>query len=451
MKKTILFVLGLFCLGTIHAQTVPGRWLLELKHNDIGTVRTIMQFNIGPQAFEAHTREHADKKILGGWTAFLGRTFTKNFKHGSLLRIINGKTSAAGDTLKLDGIFTSPIGNYYFRGFTIGNVMEARLLDGSLQQVGTMKGNPYPAGQPLEDYAALTEKALALTAEKIYNRQVLLGSDYKKFTKRIEKVSLKVQDDLEMVFAFFYYAGKLPVTHYALMKIPAAEKEKRALHQLMLEEKSAQAACLKINSFGGTAKEVDSVFEVILKHGYSNLVVDLRGNPGGTVEAGMAFASRVTDSAYYGGIFLTQKWFNHHSDLPRSEEYEKFPHFSAANFDMIIKGIHNTEGLCLKVIPAKEVYRGKLFILTDGQTASTCEPLVYALKQYKRAIVVGEKTAGAMMNGEIFELDKGFKLVVPTADYYTADGYKIDKKGVLPNVQVKATDALEYTLKNLVK
>lgn len=56
-----------------------------------------------------------------------------------------------------------------------------------------------------------------------------------------------------------------------------------------------------------------------------------------------------------------------------------------------------------------------------------------------------------MLNGEIFVLDKGFKLIVPTADYYTSDGFKIDQNGVKPNIETKEQDALEYVLTNLIK
>jgi hypothetical protein len=431
-----------------------GKWFIELQHNDIGMVRTIMQFDYANDKFTACTRKKADKDILGWWTALLGRTFTKSFKHGSLLRIVNGTSKTENDTFKLSGILVSAVGNYYFKGQVINNKLFANLLNGRKEKVGSITGEKIETKTPLEDYPALFDKAMSLTRDRIYNRSIMQTEDWKNFEKKTKKISGKMQDDLEMVFAFFYYAGRLPVSHYALIKIPDEKNTDNISgyeQQVFLEEKTRKTAYLKIKSFGGSAKEMDSTFTIIKQKWYENLIVDLRNNAGGSIEAGMAFAANVVDSPYYGGVFLTQKWFNTHSNLPTVKEYSSFTHFSAANFDLIISGIHTTDALCLKVIPGKTVYRGNLFILTNKETASTCEPIVYVLKQHKLATLVGETTAGAMMNGEIFDLDRGFKMVIPTADYYTPDGYHIDKKGVAPHFQVKSDQTLKYVEENLIK
>jgi C-terminal processing protease CtpA/Prc len=120
--------------------------------------------------------------------------------------------------------------------------------------------------------------------------------------------------------------------------------------------------------------------------------------------------------------------------------------FSEASFELIIKGIHTTDGLCLVVYPEKKPFPGKIYVLTNGNTGSTCEPLVYGLKHSKRATIVGEKTYGGMLNGEQFNITKNFRLWVPTADYYTSDGKKIDRIGVAPDVVCKSDEALEKTL-----
>ena len=82
-----------------------------------------------------------------------------------------------------------------------------------------------------------------------------------------------------------------------------------------------------------------------------------------------------------------------------------------------------------------------------GRTASTCEPIVYALQQHHLATIVGQRTAGAMLNGESFTAGDGFVVTVPTATYYASDGFRIDRQGVTPDIAVPETgDALEYAL-----
>ena len=110
--------------------------------------------------------------------------------------------------------------------------------------------------------------------------------------------------------------------------------------------------------------------------------------------------------------------------------------------NLLLDGIHDQEGLSLQVMPDSLRYTGRVYVLVDRGTASACEPLVYALKQYKLAVIVGENTAGQMLNGEEFDCGGGWKLTVPTADYYTADGVRLDHRGVAPDRTVKSADAM---------
>src|SRR5690606_12524647 len=109
----------------------------------------------------------------------------------------------------------------------------------------------------------------------------------------------------------------------ALMKIPAQENQtsiQESNKYVFLVEKSPETVYMKITSFSGTATEMDSIFKIINQKNYKNLIVDFRNNAGGSVEAGMAFTTSVVDSAFYGGVFLTQKWFNQHKQPPPIEK-----------------------------------------------------------------------------------------------------------------------------------
>jgi C-terminal processing protease CtpA/Prc len=205
---------------------------------------------------------------------------------------------------------------------------------------------------------------------------------------------------------------------------------------------------MRIESFSGDSTEMDSAFNYICSHHYKNLIVDIRDNSGGATEAGMAFARHLFKDTVYGGIFLTQKYFNERATPPMVSDYNSFPSFTTASFSLFIKGINEQKGISLKVVPFPPVYTGNLYLLVNENTTSTCEPIAYAIKQYKRGILVGHRTAGAMMTGEHFAIKDGFELTIPTAIYYTADGKKLDKNGVQPDIETK-DDALTVTLKHI--
>jgi hypothetical protein len=437
-------------IGSSNKQ-LSGQWLLEINSNDIGQAKTFMAFEADSAQFLAYTRKGVDREIMGFATSTLARWFTNSFEGGSLLRIVNGKIRYSGDSTILSGIFTSSIGNYYFNGFILKGQLNARLTDGKSNPRGTIRGSKNTDADPLEDYPTITAKALEIAKQKLYSPDIAESNTWRKFESKMTESVRKAHDDLELIFPFFYYGRKLGFSHFALMKIADDTTASQTPQKyLSLAEPKPGTAVLTISSFGGTAQEVDSVFGVIKSRGYKNLVVDLRDNSGGSVEAGLRFASYVVDTGFYGGVFLTQKWFRENESLPAVSDYPKLTQFSEASYKLILEGIANEKGLCLSVKPAADTYKGNVFILTNGATASTCEPIVYGLKQHGLATIVGEKTAGAMLNGEYFDVDSGFTLIVPTADYYASDGYHIDQQGVKPNIEVKSAEALNYVLDNLI-
>jgi hypothetical protein len=445
MRQSILFIILVIITApsctsqnSSKNESFNGKWFIEFKSNDIGVVRSFLNFEFQDTSFVAYSRKGADKAILSSWKSFLGRTFTKDFKNGSLINIENGKVKCQRDTLVLNGIFRSALGSYYFKGKIIKGILDVKLTNRKNEVRGEISGS-----KAIPPFTKIT----------IFNKNLLTTKNYLAFEKDIRAVAKNMHDDLEMEFAFFYFAKDLPFSHYSLIRLSEdkVKAESTLKNQITIEEKTPETLYMKIKSFSGKASEMDSAFAMINKKNYKTLIVDLRNNSGGTIEAGMKFATNVASSEFYGGVFLTQKWFNETNIPPVIADYNKLPLFSKANFDLIIEGIHNEKGLCLKVIPEAITFKGNLFILTNSKTASTCEPIVYGLKQYKRATIVGEKTAGAMLNGEFFKITDNYSIVIPTADYYTSDGFRIDQQGVTPNIITKQELALEFVLKNLVK
>ena len=448
----LILLINLSCKGQQKNNpelSIDGKWQVKLHSRDIGTVNTILHFETpNDSTFIAWTRKGADRNILGYWKSSLARMFTKDFKNGSLIRVTDGLMNQENDTLYLAGVFRSAMGNYYFNGTIVDNKIEAVLRNSKKEERGKITGFKNDSlDYPLEDYELVVGEALEKTKDKIYNRKELQSKEWKTFERKITKKSSKFKDDLELTFGYYYLSTDLPFSHYALTKVEETsnniEKNTSEEH-LFLDDKGNDIGLLTIKSFSGNAKEVDEMFDEILDRNYKHLIVDLRGNSGGTVEAGMAFARRVVDTTLTGGYFLTQKWFNQYDNLPNKRQLSGIPVFSEANYDLIIEGIHEEVGLVLEVKPKNPIYKGDLYVVTNNKTASTCEPIVYGLKSVNRAEIIGKTTAGAMLNGERFDLNNGFSLYVPTADYYTLDGFRIDQNGVEPTIFIENENPIDY-------
>ncbi|MCP4441901.1 MAG: hypothetical protein GY810_23585 [Aureispira sp.] len=451
MKKLIvllMFVWMLLGLGiTVNAQT---DWNSQL-HLDWSSFDIPLKLELKDSTFEAFSDPKAVIRTLGVWKGNLARLTMKKFKAGSLLRVFRGKVyRQVHDTAWVEGALATPFQNYNLKGYCTDSILDWELSNGNHKVKGSLKGHR-SEGKPIpKDYSNLVNKLLEISEEKLYNPKLLTRSKWKGFKRKIRKVGSCAKDDVELLVRFFILAKKLPFSHYAMVKkSPKTIDSTVVKSNKYLEQKELadSIAYLKVKSFSGTKEEVILYFDTLLKKNYTHLIIDLRDNSGGSIESGMQLVRYLVDASYYGGVFLTQRWFNQGKEVPEVSEYPTLTQFSDASFDLIIKGIHKQEGLCLRVDPAKQTYKGQLFILANKNTASTCESIIHCLKQYGLATIVGETTAGAMLNGELFDLIDGFNVFIPTADYYAADGYRIDKKGVKPNYKVKAEKALEYTLK----
>ena len=81
-----------------------------------------------------------------------------------------------------------------------------------------------------------------------------------------------------------------------------------------------------------------------------------------------------------------------------------------------------------------------LVVLVDGGTASASEIVAGALKDYGRAILIGEKTFGKGSVQLIYELSDKSRLHVTVAKWFTPKGNAIDGVGLTPDIEVPITE-----------
>jgi len=156
-----------------------------------------------------------------------------------------------------------------------------------------------------------------------------------------------------------------------------------------------------------TAEELKKALEEVLAKHVKGLIIDLRNNPGGLLDQAVAVAD----------LFL-----------PKGKVV------------VSIKGRIGEETYKTKH-PALVPEDTKVVILVNRGTASASEIVSGCLQDYKRAILVGEKTFGKFRVQNLIPLENGKygAVKITTAFYYTPKGRMLDKKGIKPDIVVKMT------------
>jgi len=167
---------------------------------------------------------------------------------------------------------------------------------------------------------------------------------------------------------------------------------------------------LTINQFGEeTAAEVEEVLGNLQSKGLRALIVDVRDNPGGNLQA----VVEVADQLLQKGKPIVQ--YEYRNGERKTDEAEK-----GAGF-----------GQDLPIV-----------VLTNKGSASAAEILAGALKQSAGALLVGEKTYGKGMVQVPFPGELGDRSLVKLTVYkwLLPDGAWIDGKGIEPDVAVSQPD-----------
>jgi len=162
----------------------------------------------------------------------------------------------------------------------------------------------------------------------------------------------------------------------------------------------------------------------------------------------MFLASYLVKESHDAAFLWGNRYGQDDTQLPNDDVIKGLPYYSGESLKDFLAVIKNDGLLRGNVTVNKGLhYNGKVYALTDGYSASATEPISYFLKQHKLATLVGEKTAGAMLSSTFITVKGDWTVVLPVADYYTSDRFRIEQKGVKPNIKVKSKDALKYVLK----
>jgi carboxyl-terminal processing protease len=162
---------------------------------------------------------------------------------------------------------------------------------------------------------------------------------------------------------------------------------------------------IKIIQFQGqTAEELEKALKGLEAKGIKKLVLDLRNDPGGLLDASVDVSSKFLpkDSLV---VYLQGRLKTDRKDFLTSgpETPREFP----------------------------------IVVLVNTGSASASEIVAGALQDSKRAVIVGTQTFGKGSVQTVFPLEGGGGIRLTTAKYYTPSGRSIQNVGISPDIEVK--------------
>ncbi|SIQ20661.1 S41 family peptidase [Solilutibacter tolerans] len=168
---------------------------------------------------------------------------------------------------------------------------------------------------------------------------------------------------------------------------------------------------VRVSSFqSGTAEDFSKAVNALKSQSggkLKGLLIDLRSNPGGLLTGAVQMADDLLDS----GVIVSTRGRLKGGDTS----------FSATRGDMMSGG--------------------PVVVLVDAGSASASEVLAGALRDHKRARIVGSRTFGKGSVQTLLPLDNGDAVKLTTARYYTPSGRSIQGVGIAPDVILHPEDA----------
>ena len=466
IKKTILCSAVLImsgCAGIIpHKDQLPGAmegvpdglYAITTHVRGIGmftgSTTALIAAEPTEDGFRANSRPRAAGELLGGFPGFYVNLIgDKRVPGGAFL---HWSCPAPVKNQKTHGILKSPRVDLKTDFYSYDKPIELRLMN-SERLFGLMTIAPANAKDfPKTDYLSLVNRIDSMLKAKLFDLGAYEVSETQNFLNKLRNTSGKVQDDAEFLMSWMFAYGGLPFSHcYIGCKLDPRYEDVFAqmsstspltvgMNKAISIDENGGIITLRIATFEGDSYvEIDKAFADIIERNPDGLIIDLRDNSGGTHKSSRIVAYLIK-SALNAGVF-----FNRHARAKvLANELKDFPEVSLASIPSTneLNNLIKKYNAFISIIePVDLVYNGQVIILVNRGTASACEPLVAGLQDIKRATIIGEKTAGSMLMLTEFDVGDGWLLSVPTIDYITRKGIRLDGRGVIPDIETSSEEA----------
>lgn len=375
---SIIMALALFGLGVIAGQTMNSKRLITQAAEN----SSLSSYIINLDRSQNNSKEVDFQQFWQVWDKVKSRYAKQPVKDSDLFYgAMQGMVAGLGDPYT---VYFPPKEAEEFN----------KNLDGQFSGIGAeigVKNNQLLIIAPLPGTPA--EKAGLLPGDKIYSIDKVFSLNMDS-NMAVEKIRGQAGTNVTLnIMRVGFSKPKDFVITRAQINVPS----------VMFSIKNKNVAYIRIMQFNqNTVPEFDKAIKQIQDKKLKKLIVDLRNNPGGYLDAAVAVASEWIPE----GKIVSEKFSNGDSN------------------DHTTIGAHRLQDI-------------KTVVLVNGGSASASEILSGALQDSKKATIVGEKTFGKGSVQDYEMLSDGSALKVTVAEWYTPSGKNINEQGIQPDVVVK--------------
>lgn len=326
-------------------------------------------------------------------------------------------------------------------------------VDTEQMEAGIYKGmlagleDPYTTYYTAEEYRAMTEETegvyCGIGVQVSQNLETGIITILRVFPgSPAEEAGLKKGDILYKVGALDVYDQELDTlvsqyirgeegTFVDLTVLRDGEEISATVERRMVESVTVEAQLLPdktgyvmVTQFDlVTADQFISAVDSLEKQGMERLVIDLRDNPGGVVDACVKMAAYLLPEDQYEGTILST-----------ADKNGKGDRYYCQGGKLLFEGSGSNPEY-----PMDDGYEldMPIAVLINGMSASASEVFAGALRDYGMATLVGTTSFGKGIVQALLPLDDGSAVKVTIAHYYTPAGHDIHKKGLEPDVEIE--------------
>lgn len=214
-------------------------------------------------------------------------------------------------------------------------------------------------------------------------------------------------------------------------EIELTRKRISTVEPIVLRKVGEDAGVLRLPTFstGYSRAKIEELFREA--QGLKYLVLDLRGNGGGAVVNLTHFLGMLLPSGTEFGTQISRRTADRFRDEEGKEPDDpaEVAKWSQRKMRVGRNSLRDDAGEPL-------VFNGKLAVLIDRGSASASEITAAALSELRGAVLVGSRTAGAVLVSTPVRVEGGFQVTVPISDYVTIKGRRLEDNPLVADVQL---------------